>query len=194
MATPLTAGAAAVVRQYLRSVGFADPSAALIKAVLIHGATDLFPGQFGRGAGEEFKTQRPNVNEGYGRVDVEESTKLAKVRIMDEVIGLRTTEIKTYNVSVKAGKTVRATMTYTDHPASAGTAQALVNDLDLKIVDDAGHTYFPNHLNGPDEANNTEMVEFVADHSGTYMVSVRGRNVPKGRPVTEAQPYALILP
>jgi serine protease AprX len=194
MSTPLTAGAAAVVRQYLRQVGFADPSAALIKAVLIHGATDLFPGQFPRGAGEEFKTQRPNVNEGYGRVNVEASTNLSKARIIDEAVGLKTTEIKTYNVNVQAGKVVRATMTYTDHPASAGTAQALVNDLDLKIVDEGGHTYFPNHLNGPDEANNTEMVEFVADHTGNYTVSVRGRNVPKGRPGTEAQPYALILP
>jgi len=194
MATPLTAGAAAVVRQYLRQVGIASPSAALIKAVLIHGATDLFPGQFARGPGEEFKSQRPNMNEGYGRVNVEASTKVSKERIIDESVGLKTTETKTYNVNVKAGKVVRATMTYTDHPASAGTAQALVNDLDLKIVDDGGHTYFPNHLNGPDEANNTEMVEFVADHSGTYTVSVRGRNVPKGRPGTDAQPYALILP
>ena len=39
MATPLTTGAAAVVRQYLRTVKRRrTPSAALVKATLIHGA------------------------------------------------------------------------------------------------------------------------------------------------------------
>ncbi|HEX4926256.1 MAG TPA: S8 family serine peptidase, partial [Bdellovibrionales bacterium] len=42
MATPLTAGAAAVVREYLVKVrGMVKPSAALIKGILMHTATDL---------------------------------------------------------------------------------------------------------------------------------------------------------
>jgi hypothetical protein len=194
MATPLTAGAAAVVRQYLRSLGFVNPSAALLKAALIHGATDLFPGQFGLGAGQEFKTTRPNVNEGFGRVNVESSTALVKERLIDETVGLKTTESKTYSIIMLPGQVVRATMAYTDAPASAGAAQALVNDLDLKIVDDQGKTYFPNHLKGPDEANNTEMVEFTTATGGNFTVVVTGRNVPKGVEGTDAQPYALILP
>jgi len=194
MATPLTAGAAAVVRQYLRQIGFANPSGALIKAVLIHGATDLFPGQFGKGPMQELPTSRPNNHEGFGRVNVTASTSLVKDRIIDESIGLKTDEIKTYNIAVEPGQMVRATMSYTDHAGSAGTVQAIVNDLDLKITDDHGHTFYPNHLNGPDEANNTEMVEFKADHGGSFVVSVKGRNIPKGRPGTDSQPYALILP
>jgi hypothetical protein len=50
MATPLTAGAAAVVRQFYTDEEGIDPSAALIKATLINGATDLTPGQYGVGS------------------------------------------------------------------------------------------------------------------------------------------------
>ena len=40
MATPVTAGAAALLRQYLRERrGHANPSAALLKALLVNGAT-----------------------------------------------------------------------------------------------------------------------------------------------------------
>jgi hypothetical protein len=42
--------------------------------------------------------------------------------------------------------------------------------------------------------NNSEMVEFVADHAGTYTVTVFGRNVPKGLEGSDSQPYALVLP
>src|SRR5262249_10882903 len=75
MATPLTAGAAAVVRQYLTQTrGISAPTGAMIKATLMHTATDLFPGQYGMGAGQELPTQRPNIHEGYGRVNVDFAT------------------------------------------------------------------------------------------------------------------------
>jgi serine protease AprX len=114
--------------------------------------------------------------------------------LVDETTGLKTTESKTYSVTAQPGQIVRATLAYTDAPASAGAAQALVNDLDLKIVDQQGKTYFPNHLDGPDEANNTEMVEFTTVSGGSFTVVVTGRNIPKGMEGTGAQPYALILP
>ena len=52
----------------VKARGVAQPSAALIKATLMHTATDLFPGQFGTGPQQELPTKRPNVHEGYGRV------------------------------------------------------------------------------------------------------------------------------
>jgi subtilisin family serine protease len=46
-AAPLVSGAAALVRQWYAARGIAAPSAALLRATLIHGATDLAPGQYG---------------------------------------------------------------------------------------------------------------------------------------------------
>jgi subtilisin family serine protease len=47
MATPLVAGTAALVRDFYTDIKEITPSAALIKATLINGATDISPGQYG---------------------------------------------------------------------------------------------------------------------------------------------------
>ena len=66
MATPLTAGAAALTRQWLMSTGgVANPSAALIKALMINGARDMTPGQYGTGAQQEIRG-RPDNAQGWG--------------------------------------------------------------------------------------------------------------------------------
>ena len=193
MATPLTAGAAAVIRQNLRLSGFSDPSAALVKALIIHTATDLFPGQFPLGTTQEFLTKRPNNDEGFGRVDVDAGTSLAKLALVDDPTGLRTGEVKEYSMDVDSGQTVKATMVYTDAPAAASAAKALVNDLDLAVVDNQGGIHYPNHMKGPDRTNNTEMVEFTAPSGGQYKVVITAHSVPQGRDGTSAQPYALVM-
>ena len=54
MSTPLTAGAAALMREYLiNEKGYANPSAALIKAALLNSAEDISPGQYGTGSTRE---------------------------------------------------------------------------------------------------------------------------------------------
>ena len=75
MSTPLTAGAAALARQYLMERrGFTNPCAALVKATLINGARSLTPGQYGTGAFREVPpAPRPNNVEGWGQVNLAES-------------------------------------------------------------------------------------------------------------------------
>ena len=46
MATPLTAGAVALIRQFYTDIEGITPSGALLKATLINSATDLYPGQY----------------------------------------------------------------------------------------------------------------------------------------------------
>jgi hypothetical protein len=46
-ATPVASGAAALTRQWYQAQGVVTPSAALLRATLIHGAEDLAPGQYG---------------------------------------------------------------------------------------------------------------------------------------------------
>lgn len=68
MATPLAAGCAAVVREYLaKAHGVNRPSAALLKALLINGAHPLV-GQY---APPEIGVI-PNTDEGFGRINVKE--------------------------------------------------------------------------------------------------------------------------
>jgi serine protease AprX len=190
MATPVAAGGAALIRQYLvEGRGIASPSAALLKAVMMHTATDLFPGEFGEvGAthGQEFLTPRPNVDEGYGRVDVDKATNLGAAILVDERAGLATGETHTYPVTVTSAAKLTATLVYTDAAGSASAAKALVNDLDLVLVDPSGHETSLN-----DHVNNSEMIQANVS-SGNYTVKVKGTSVPTG-PANGKQPYALVL-
>jgi serine protease AprX len=189
MATPLVAGAATVVREYLvKDRHLANPSAALVKGVLMHTAFDMFPGQFGAvGAehGQELLTKRPNSDEGYGRVDMDKATGLSSALIIDEKAGVATGEAQSYPVHVNHSGHMVVTMVYTDAPAAENVSKSLVNDLDLVIVDSSGHETSLN-----DHTNNSEMVQMDA-LSGDYTVRVKGTNVPQGQ--AGKQPYALLV-
>ncbi len=98
MATPLTAGAATLVREWLvnhRSVR--NPSAALLKALLIHGAFQL-PG-----------TTTPNPNSGWGRVDLSNTIDANYVIFEDDQTGLRTGDTRVFTVQV-AGSSTNGTL------------------------------------------------------------------------------------
>ncbi|MEI7437828.1 MAG: S8 family serine peptidase [bacterium] len=72
MSTPLTAGAAALARQFfMERRGMTNPTAALLKATLLNGARSLAPGQYGAGAAREIPDgPRPNPVEGWGQVNL----------------------------------------------------------------------------------------------------------------------------
>lgn len=186
MSTPLVAGAAAVVREYLiKDRKIAAPSAAIVKAVLMHTAEDLFPGQFGAvGAsrGQELTTVRPNMDEGYGRVDVSKATTLETSLLVDERVGLGPGDRHMYPVNLAKATELTATLVYSDVPGAAAAAQALVNDLDLAIIDSRGQRF-----EVADRINNNEHVA-ISLPAGTYQIEVRGFNVP----ITK-QAYALIV-
>ena len=188
MATPLVAGAATVTREYLvKAKGIANPSAAMVKATLLHTAFDMYPGQYGTGPTQELPTRRPNVHEGYGRVNMDEATNLDSATILvDERTGVKTGETKSVTETVSEGGTLRATLSYTDAPGAAAAATALVNDIDLRVT---GPNGFMKELK--DRKNNTEMLELAELPAGVYQVSVIGINVPLGK--ADAQPYALVV-
>ena len=105
MATPLTAGAATLVREWLTETrGFSNPSAALMKAVLINGATDLSPGQYT--SPQEIPAQRPNNVSGWGRVNLPESIDPPAPRqvwLRDFTAGLSTGSVVTYTITIGGG-------------------------------------------------------------------------------------------
>jgi subtilisin family serine protease len=188
MATPLTSGAALLTREFLiKHRGFASPSAALVKGTMMHTAYDLYPGQYGLGATQEIPARRPNVQEGYGRVDMDQATALeTETSIVDDRKGLGTGETQSTVVHVASGEGLRATLNYTDAPASTSASVALVNDLDLEVVSPDGAVQ-----SLKDRRNNHEMLELAHLPEGNYTVTVRGVNVPQG--LAGKQPYALLV-
>lgn len=189
MATPLTAGAALIARQKLKSLGFEAPSAALVKGLLMHTAVDLFPGQFGlvgAASGQELLTQRPNSDEGYGRVDVDRVVNIP-MQIIDEKAGVAQGQSLVYQIDLQSPQNKAwFTLVYTDAPGTASAAKALVNDLDLIVTTPSGEV-----LTLTDTVNNHEMIEISNAQSGTYKVEVSGQRIPVGK--EGKQPFALLI-
>ncbi len=192
MATPLAAGAATLVREYYeKGKPSWNASAALVKATLINGAHDMYPGQYDPATYPEM-SQRPNNAEGYGRIDLMRSLYPPKPRQMhwiDRPAGLETGLYHWLRYVVKsASEPLAVTVVWTDPPAATFSGKALVNDLDLKVIAPNGTVYYPNRLLGADNTNNIENVDVVNPMVGTWEFRIEGTNVPVG-----PQDYALVV-
>lgn len=191
MATPLTAGAAAITREMLvKKFHIATPSAALLKATMMHTALDLYPGQYGEGVvGQELATRRPNSDEGYGRVDMD---KMSKVSLATKFIESEVEQAKEYRTTVKVTKgNLLVNLVYTDAPGTPSAAAALVNDLDLQVVAGANLPVLGAEANPSDRINNSEIVELAKLAPGSYDVVVKGAKIPMGK--NGKQPFALVI-
>ena len=193
LAAAQVAGAAALIRQWLADErGLPAPSAALVKALLISGARDLAPGQYGTGAKQEIPAMRPNPAEGFGLLDRQRlvpSGDGEPIAVHDET-GLATGEFREYPVDGTAhpGRYV-AVLAYADYGATLAAGSQRVNDLDLTVQTPAGAVLQANGGGSPDSRNNAEMIEFTADEQGAVRVRVEARAVPMGG----SQPFALII-
>jgi serine protease AprX len=189
MATPLVAGAATVARQILQQkYNIQNPSAALVKAALMNTAFDMYPGQYGEvGAsrGQEILQRRPNSDEGYGRVDMKEMTG-RELKVWDEKVGVLQGDTKSFGIEIFQTQKVVINMVYTDAPGSVNAAQALVNDLDLSLVQSDGKV-----LSEPkDRVNNHEVIEMTLN-PGKYQIRVNGAKIPLGR--QGSQSFAIVM-
>ncbi len=183
MATPLTAGAAALVRQYYMERRSHTPNASLIKATLINGAFDM-PGQY---APDETGTT-PNNNEGWGRVDLASSIFPAspKVLLFNDS-GLLSSTGQNQSFYFNATNTtvpLKITMAWTDYPAIV-PAGGLVNDLDIIITSPSGEVYNGNDFTLPfndtfDRTNNVEQIRITTPATGTYKITVNASKIQNG--------------
>ena len=229
MATPLVAGAAVLTRQYYKEGwhpngsltthssavagdGF-NPSAALVKATLIHGAFDLTPGQYGVGSTQEVPpgwdgtNNLPNNASGYGRVDLEGAlfpgsgfghSPGRKMAVHDVTPGLATGQQDEYTFQVSStSDPLTVTLVWTDPEASPGSGRRLVNDLNLTVIAPNGTVYLPNGIDrttgSADSRNNVEQARVTSPQTGTWTVRVNGASIPgNGDAGTTTQPYALV--
>ena len=135
MASPLSAGAATVVRDFLMSSGIANPSAALIKATLINSAVDIT----GYGTtSQEAGLPIPNMHEGWGRIDVAAATAPLVRRFVNNTTGLSTAGTATYTYQVNAGTPFKVSLVWSDPEAAALAATTLVNNLNLTVTAPGG--------------------------------------------------------
>ena len=178
MATPLVAGCAALVRQWLvERRGFAGtpPTAALMKAILIGGAHDLFGD-----AGTNVRSAAPNGQEGWGRVDLGETLYPSNrsVRLVDRIPYAAGTE-RVWRVETTRAAPLDVQLVWIDCPATPERGGGLINDLDLVVSNRVtGAVWWGNGVVGGDRTNNVEGVRIASAPAGTYDVRVHGVEVP----------------
>jgi len=191
MATPVVAGAAAMVRQYLREAeGISEPRSDLIRAILINGAEDIGTPDI------------PNPAEGWGQVDLQNSLYPSSggqnLSVLYDVSReLLPGHAFLYTFVIGASQGMDITLVWNDREGSAVADQSaarLVNDLDLRAISPDGTVYIANQFsNGfsvqggsEDRLNNVERVRLPSSASGTWTVEV-------GHAGGALQDYAIVL-
>lgn len=187
MATPLAAGCAALVREYLiKERHITNPSAALVKALLINGAKNIsgqyVPAEAGR---------IPNNAEGFGRIDMAATIgpfpTNTQLILKDEATALDTGEEERVSLPIAASaRQVKVTLVWTDPPG-----ETLQNDLDLIVRSANGQERHGNRTATStrfDRVNNVEQVTWTDVPSGSAEIIVRAHRV-----VQFPQPYALVI-
>ena len=186
MATPLVAGCAALVRQYLRqSEGISNPSAALLKATLIQSSRYM-----------QYRFAHPKSSEwadneqGWGRVDLQRVLNPqppTTALFMDESPGLQTGEMQTYNIEITNDSVpLRLTLVYNDFPG-----EDLVNNMNLLARDPDGEFFVGNDFAGTsnlDATNNVEGIVIENPKLGIWSIRVIASNIPEG-----PQDFALVI-
>lgn len=177
MATPGVAGTSVLLQQRYKQLNSnAAPSSAFIKNIILNAAQDL------GNAGPDYKF-------GYGRINA-----LRSVRIMENNTyannTIATGATQTVNVTVPAGAArLKVMLNWNDPAAAANANPALVNNLNLTVVNGAT-TYLPFILDpnnpgnaattGVDNISNIEQVVIENPAAGTYNLNVIGAAVTVG--------------
>lgn len=178
MATPLTSGAATLVRQWLvENAGLKSPDAATMKALMLAGAQSLYPGQYGTGSYLEIPKTYPNNVEGWGQVNLGSTVQNANGIFIHDGMSIQEGATDTYTVKVPMAGSLNIVMAYADAPSSPSSSKALVNDLDLLVKGPDGKTYYPNSGSAPDRVNNVEGIRFDAAKAGEYVITVKAYNI-----------------
>jgi Subtilase family len=190
-ATPNAAAAAALARQYFTEGWFPSgtpqplnasvPSGALLKAMLINSTVDM-TGIAGN----------PSNREGWGVIRLDRALYFAdatgarrRLRVWDtrNPLGLTHGETRTHTVTVQnSAEPLKVVLVWTEPPATPGTANPMMNNLDLSLVSPDGI-----EVALIDDRNNVEVQRVNAPQVGQWTIKVTGTKV-----VTGIQGYAVV--
>jgi Subtilase family len=180
MAAPTTAGVSSLILEQYRMTfpDRSDPMNATLKSLLANSAEDR--GNVG-----------PDYKYGYGSI---RGIAAIDTVIAENIIESEVAQGGTYRgiIIVGAGETkLDVTIAWDDAPAAPNVVTALVNDLDLRLIDGGGNVYLPWTLNPTnpnggavqttaDHLNNIEQVTIMNPPPGAYTVEVSGFNIAEG--------------
>jgi hypothetical protein len=180
MSAPVVTGATALLQERYRQIhSGANAKAALIKALLCNNAEDL--GKPG-----------PDFKFGFGMLNARKALEaMEDNRYFSNTIS--TAQNQSYTITVPTGtRRLKVMLYWPDYAASANTAVALVNDLDLTVTTPAAIVHRPlildaapdavnnNAFEGIDHINNIEQVTIENPAAGTYTISIKGYAIPQG--------------
>ncbi len=181
-AAPGIAGCLAQLTHAYKTLhGGQEPSAALLKTLILNTANDL------GNAGPDFKFGWGHVNAGRALRQIEEAHWSENAVDNGQTV--------TQNLVIPAGVQQAKVMLYwAETPASELAAKALINDLDLTLTSSSGTVYEPWKLDptpnpvilntpaikGRDSLNNMEQVAILNPPAGSYTISISGTEVPLG--------------
>jgi hypothetical protein len=175
--TPVVAGGAALAFQWLKMNFGAEPSPALVKAMILN-STSYITGDFG---GDNL----PGAHQGWGLLNIGRMFESTSRIIYDESPQRTFTEsggapFETTGVIADSTKEFRAMLVWSDPPGSAVTNAPYVNQLNLEVVV-GGIVYSGNHFTGQyttaggqkDFSNNVQGVRLPAGTTGPIVIRVR---------------------
>jgi subtilisin family serine protease len=186
MAAPVVTGIAALLTEQWRRTFARTPKPEELKALIIAGADDLGnPG--------------PDYTYGFGLADAKSAVDLILADHADNnhIRSASIAQGQRYEMPIVVDSTrnVRVVLQWPDPPiflpeSQVSTANALVNNLDLKIIGPTGTAYLPyvldktnpgaNATRGVNLVDNTEEVEIANAAPGAYRIVVDGAAVPQG--------------
>lgn len=177
-AAALTSGVVALLQQEYKSIYQKAAPTAVMKSILFNSAEDI------------------------GSPQVDYITGFGKLNALQALLSLREARFKTGTVAngedfvfslqiPQPQKEVKVTLVWNDPPAPVNSMQALINRLDLEIKTPAGETVLPWVLSsypamdsllkpavrGRDDNNNVQQLSLENIPAGTYLITVKGRNV-----------------
>ena len=180
MASPQVAGGLALLTEKYKQLNFgAQPSAAVLRSMLLNGASDLGnPG--------------PDFIYGYGAMNVYRSMLILNGGHYFEG-SVANGAVQSFPITVPANTAqLKVLVCWNDMPASPASSKQLVNDLDLTVKDPGLATHKPwvldptpanvnnNAIQNADHLNNVEQVTIDNPAAGNYSMTVFGFSVPSG--------------
>lgn len=198
MSSPNATGSLALLHQYYQQVNNGETMrSSTIKALAIHTAEECGP------------NEGPDYMYGWGLLNVEKGAYVIKENtIQNNIDELTLSNGQTYErtLTVSGNEPLRATICWIDPQGPVLPAvlnnrtSVLINDLDLKITDQSGNTYYPYKLN-PDnpaaaatknstnDVDNVEHIYIEAPAVGEYKIIVTHKGALQGG----SQDFSLIV-
>jgi len=181
MSCPAVSGTFSALYQAHREIYGTTAKSGLMKAILMNTCDDLGnPG--------------PDYRYGYGRINGRKAI-LPLEQQMFLTDSVDNAQSNSHSISVPSGVGQLKVMIYWhDFPAAVNATVALVNDLDMQVIDPSSNPFNPwvldftpnaanlnaNAVRGNDIRNNHEQVTIDNPTAGTYSVQVNGSAVPMG--------------